>query len=132
MRKSLAILLAVAGLSGTAHAETPEDFGIEIVGMRLAAAGTMLDLRVRVIEPEKAARFTDQAISPELVDAETGVVLIVPAPEKVGSLRQHTRHLRKGQVLISLFTNPGRVVKAGGKVSLRMGELRLDNIPVEG
>lgn len=132
MRKFLAIMLAVTALSGTARAETPADFGIEIVGMRLAAAGTMLDFRVRVVEPEKAARFTDRAVSPELVDSETGVVLIVPAPEKVGSLRQHTRHLRKGQVLTSLFTNPGRVVKAGGKVSLRMGDLHLENIPVEG
>lgn len=132
MRNFLAIVLAVMALSGTARAETPTDFGIEIVALRLAAAGTMLDLRVRVVDPEKAARFTDRALRPELIDRKTGVTLIVPAPEKVGSLRQHTRHLRQGQVLTSMFANPGRIVKAGSAVELRMGALRVDSLPVEG
>ncbi|HYH20202.1 MAG TPA: hypothetical protein VD995_16445 [Azospirillum sp.] len=133
-------LPASAGEAGghAGHAVAPQpaqmeaDWGVELISVRLSAAGTMIDLRVRVTDAERATRYLDRALQPRLIDAASNRVLTVPSAGKVGSLRQTGRHLRNGQVLSDLFANPGRMVKAGGSVSFTLGGLRLDGLRVEG
>jgi hypothetical protein len=114
---------------GTAAA----DPGIAITSVRLSAGGYMLDVRYRITDPDKAARLTSHAAKPYLVDERTGARMLVPSPPKVGALRQLPRRgaATTGRTYFMLFANPGRTVKAGGTVTLVLGDLRAEHLPVQ-
>lgn len=108
------------------------DLGVEIIAVRLSAAGAMLDLRYRVIDPEKAKPLMDDRITVGLVDPRTGAVATVPVDEQVGALRQHGSNIRPGQVLATLFGNPGRMLRKGDIVNLRLGDLEVTGLTIQG
>lgn len=112
--------------------QAEERLGVKIRGVRLSAAGFMLDLRYRVLDAAKAAPLLDRKVQPYLQDG-SGARLGVPASPKVGPLRS-TR--RGGEILMDrdysmLFGNPGRYLKPGSKVTLVVGEQKLENLIVE-
>lgn len=109
-----------------------ERLGVKIRGVRLSAAGFMLDLRYRVLDAAKAAPMLDRKVQPYLLDS-SGARLGVPASPKVGQLRS-TR--RGGEILMDrdysmLFGNPGRYLKQGSKITLVVGEQKIENLTVE-
>lgn len=108
------------------------NLGVEIVAVRLTAAGGMLDLRYRVLDPAKAKPLMDPAVPISLSDPGTGTKLQIPVDEQIGALRQSGSGIRPGQVLANLFSNPGHVVKKGGKINLRLGDLEVVGLTVEG
>ena len=112
--------------------QAEERLGVKIRGVRLSAAGFMLDLRYRVLDAAKAAPLLDRKVQPYLQDSR-GARLGVPASPKVGQLRS-TR--RGGEILMDrdysmLFGNPGRYLKPGSKITLVVGEQKLENLIVE-
>lgn len=111
---------------------TLPELGVEIVAVRLTAAGGMLDLRYRVLDPVKAKPLMDPAVPISLSDPGTGAELRIPVDEQIGALRQSGSRIRPGQVLANLFSNPGHVVKTGGKINLRLGDLEVAGLTVEG
>lgn len=108
------------------------DHGIEIVGVRLSAAGYMLNFRYKVRDAEKATAILDHRKRSFLVDQESGAKLIVPAPAKVGPLRQVAAQPIPGRTYFTLFANPGRFIKAGSKVTVVIGEMELRDLVVGG
>ncbi|HZW24326.1 MAG TPA: hypothetical protein VFF26_02480 [Gallionella sp.] len=90
--------------------------GIRLEGLRLSAAGDMLDFRYRVIDPAKAAPLLDGKIMPYLLDESSGAQLGGPDTATPGSI---------------LFANPGRSVQAGSRMTLMIGDLRIGNLTVE-
>lgn len=121
-------LPAAAATSGEAEAR----YGIAVQGVRLSAAGTMLDFRYTVTDPAKAAVLLGHNVQPVLIDAASGARLAVPSPAKVGALRSVTAQPKAGRSYFTLFANPGRLVKAGREVSVEIGGFRLDGLRVEG
>lgn len=114
-----------------ADAESMEEtWGIQIIGIRLSAAGFMLDFRYRVIDAEKAAPLFDRATKPYLIDQETGAKFAVPNPPKTGPLRTSDPP-QQGRTYWMFFGNPGRYVKAGNKVTVVIGDFRAENLVVE-
>jgi len=107
-----------------------EQWGIKIQGVRLSAAGYMLDFRYRVLDPEKAANLNNRRIKPHLLDEESGAKLIVPSPPKVGPLRTSNRAMADRTYFI-LFANPAKFVKAGKKVTVVIGDFRTGKLTVE-
>lgn len=112
--------------------QTEKRLGVKIRGVRLSAAGFMLDLRYRVLDAAKAAPLLDRKIHPYLEDSN-GARLGVPASPKVGPLRS-TR--RGGEILMDrdysmLFGNPGRYLKPGSRITLVVGEHKIENLVVE-
>lgn len=106
--------------------------GIRTEGLRLSAAGYVLDFRYRVIDPVRAAPLLDRKIRPYLLDEASGAQLGVPDTAKLGQLRTTGRNkVVRDQDYFILFANPGRFVKAGSKMTLVMGDLRLENLTVE-
>lgn len=107
--------------------------GIRMEGLRLSAAGYMLDFRYRVIDPAKAAPLLDRKVRPYLLDKESGAQLAVPDTAKLGQLRTTGRNkvIHGDRDYFILFANPGRFVQAGSKMTLVMGDLRIENITVE-
>lgn len=108
-------------------------WGIEIVRIRVTAAGHMLDFRYRVIDPDKALPILDHKVKPYLIDQKSGAKFEVPKPPKVGSMRQTTRsgEPKANRVYFILFGNLGRLVEAGNKVTVVIGDFRAEDLIVQ-
>jgi len=107
-----------------------EKWGIEIIGIRLTAGEQMLDFRYRVIEPEKASLLLQRQTKSYLIDQATGRQLPVPKT-KLGPLRQTSVKPLPNRIYFILFANPNRSVKLGNKVTLVLGDLKIEDIVVE-
>ena len=104
--------------------------GIEIVSLRLTMRGTLLDFRYRVKDPEKASPLFDRQIKPYLVDQASGAKLEVPV-SKLGALRQTSRNPLVDRTYFMLFGNGNGLVQAGSKVTVVIGDYRIENLTVE-
>lgn len=142
----LTVLSGCASKSGAGYSSGPESMtpaaelaqgaevklGIRMEGLRLSAAGYILDFRYRVVDPEKAALLLDRKIRPYLLDEVSGAQLGVPDTAKLGQLRTTGRNkVAAEQDYFILFANPGRFVQAGNKLTLVMGDMRIENLVVQ-
>jgi len=108
-------------------------WGIEVVAIRLSAAGQMLDFRYRVTDPDKAAPILDPKAKPHVIDQKSGAKLIVPKMAKIGSLRQTSRSgmPETDRVYFILFGNPGAAVRLGDKVTVVVGDFMVKDLTVQ-
>jgi hypothetical protein len=106
-------------------------WGIQVASVRLSGNGNLVDFRYRVLDPDKAAGLADREAKPFLVDQSTGAKLFVPRTPKIGPLRQTAQKLEPGKTHFMLFSNPGKFVKAGSKVTVAVGDFRVENLIVE-
>lgn len=114
------------------ESQSVEDrLGVHIRGIRLSAAGFMLDLRYRILDADKAAFFLDRKFAPYLLDS-AGARLGVASSPKIGQLRSTRRGaIRLDRDYSMLFGNPGRYLQQGSKITLVIGEHKIENITVE-
>lgn len=105
-------------------------WGVEILFVREASAGYMLEFRYKVLDAKKAAPLFVRATKPVLIDAGTGASLQVPTPPTTGALRNSNEPV-EGKTYWMFFANPGNRVKQGQRVSIEIGEFRVDDIIVE-
>jgi len=142
---AIALTLVLGGCAGTAEKQpyyaeagkvetqvgSADALGIEVEGIRLSAAGYMLDFRYRVLDPVKAAPLLDRKIQIYLLDEASGARLAVPSAPKVGSLRTTSRSkIIPGRNYYILFANPGRYLQAGSKVTLVAGDAEINHLTV--
>jgi len=114
-------------------AESPgieEQWGIEITSLRLTANGHMLDYRYRVLDAEKATDLFKRQIKPYLIHQESEKVMAVPETAKLGPLR-NSNIPQEGKIYWMFFGNAGKLVQAGDKVTVVIGEFRVEDIVVE-
>lgn len=107
-----------------------EQWGIEILSIRLTAKGQMLDFRYRIKDPEKAQMITKRQAEPFLIDQATGTKCVVPRT-KLGALRGTAVKPQVDRTYIVLFGNTGLVVKPGSKVTVVIGDFKIENFIVE-
>ena len=127
----LALFLpAIASETGS---NIKKNWGVEIENVRLSAAGYMLDFRYKVIDPDKAAPLQDFKVKPYLIDEASGAKLIVPSPPKVGALRQRVKSGKPipGRTYFIIFSNPGRFVRHDNKVTIVIGDFKVDHLVVK-
>ncbi|RMF42910.1 MAG: hypothetical protein D6751_11295 [Deltaproteobacteria bacterium] len=105
--------------------------GVRVEAIRLVSAGYMVDFRFRVLDSQKAQPLADRRMHPYLVHQKTGAYLGIPAPAKIGSLRQKPRSYYPDRVYFMLFANPGGLVKQGDRVTVVAGDYRFENLVVE-
>ena len=108
---------------------TEKKWGIRPLSIQLTAAGNMLDYRFRVIDPNKAMALMKRGDNVYLIDQASGMRFAVPRT-KVGPLRQTGSKPKAGKVYPILFTNTGMILKQGSKVTLVVGDFRMENIVV--
>lgn len=121
-------------MSGIAPVETANarnQWGVEIESVRLTAAGYMLDFRYRVTDDEKAKGFMGRKVRPHLIDQDSGATVIVPAPGKLGALKQTSSVPVEDKTYFVMFANPGRFIKQGNKVTVVIGDFEACDIMVE-
>jgi len=113
-----------------ALADVVERWGVELRGIRLAAAGYMLDFRYRVVDPQKAAPLFARQTKPVLIHEASGAKLVVPRPPTTGPLRSSNTP-QAGRTYFMFFGNPGRFVKPGERVSVVIGDFKAERLVVE-
>ena len=142
---SIALVLVFISSPATANATTPEKdasapiakpdplaekWGIEVTSIRMSAHNYMVDFRFRVLDAKKADALFERKTKPYLVDQKTGKVLAVPNTAKVGPLRNSNKP-KEGRIYWMFFGNQGKLVMAGSKVSVVIGEFKVENLVVE-
>jgi hypothetical protein len=125
-----------ASVSQAAQPETASleaRYGIKVEGLRLSAAGSMLDFRYRVLDAQKAAPILDGKTQPYLLDEAHGAKLGVPDTPVLGRIRQTARnnniHLDRNYFI--MFGNPGKVLQSGDKVTLLLGQVKITDLTVQ-
>lgn len=106
------------------------DWGVEVLFVREASAGYMLEFRYKVLDPEKAAPLFERQTKPVLTHGESGARLIVPTPAKTGALRNSNTPLADHHYWM-FFANPGKLVKPGDHVTIEIGDFVAANLVVE-
>lgn len=110
-----------------------ESLGIRVNGLVLSSAGYMLDLRYRVLDVAKAASLMDRKIKPYLLVESTGLRIDIPNTPKLGLLRQVPKNsgAEKDREYFIIFANPGHVLQSGDKVSMVVGDVKIENLSVQ-
>jgi hypothetical protein len=150
-RKLLASLLAALVMVQSASAAAPEprsaapgaadwharqglyykrNWGVEVIGVKPVSSGYMLAFRYRVLDPEKAKLLNDRKAKAYLIDEASGIRLAVPALENVGELRSGTAP-EADRNYFMIFGNPGKLVKPGSRISVVVGNFRVDGLVVD-
>lgn len=108
-------------------------YGIQVEGLRLSAAGSMLDLRYRVLDPAKAAPLLNGKIQPYLLDEARSARLGVPDTPVLGRIRQTARNnvIHTDRSYFVMFGNPGKALQSGDKVSLLLGAVKITDLVVQ-
>lgn len=130
--------LAVAGSprDGVTEAEapamprSPANWGVQVLSVRLSAAGHVVDFRYRVTDAEKAASLFERRAKPYLIDHRKGIRLAVQSTGKTGPLRS-TNIPKNGKDYVILFANPVGAVEARDPVSIVIGEFTTPLLVVE-
>lgn len=145
LASALGALWLVSGCAGMAPTNaaigTPEaavhqvqsTYGIRVEGLRLSAAGSMLDFRYRVVDQAKAAPLLNGKIQPYLLDESRGAKLGVPNTPVLGRIRQTARNnkIMEDRTYFVMFGNPGKAVQSGDRVTLLLGEVRITDLTVQ-
>ena len=105
-------------------------WGVDSFSVKSVESGEIIRFSYRVLDPAKAKVLNDKKVEPSLVDPQAGVSLVVPAMEKVGKLRQMSTP-EAGKSYWMAFSNKGRKVKPGHRVSVVIGAFRADNLDVQ-
>ncbi|MFB3903560.1 MAG: hypothetical protein ACE15E_08910 [Acidobacteriota bacterium] len=127
------VILCLASLQTQAsdqQTELRDRWGIEVVSLRLTANSHMLDFRYRVLDKEKAAPLFDRDKKPYLIHENTGKSLTVPAPAKIGPLR-NSDPPKQDRIYWMFFGNAGKLIKKGDFVTVVIGDFRAEKLLVE-
>jgi hypothetical protein len=111
------------------QSQPEEDWGIKVESARLSAGGYMVDFRFRVLDAAKAAQLFDRKVMPQMIDQATGAKFIVPTPPKVGQLRSGG-NIKEGKIYFIFFANPAKYVKSGNKITVAVGDFKVQDIVV--
>ena len=128
-----AVVLLQACSKGSEHSieKAREKWGVEDFKVRHTSDGYMLDLRYRVIDSKKAEPLFDRALRPFIIEEASGETYGVPASPKIGFLRQAPKHIKENKVYFLFIANPAKRIKKGSKITLVIGDFRVEHLLVE-
>jgi hypothetical protein len=106
-------------------------WGLRVVGIRRTAADYMLDFRFHVVDKDKLGEIMDRKVRPVLEVEGRNIKLNVPVTSKLGSLRQSPKFAKANKTYFMLFANPGKAVKKGDKVTIRIGKFKVEHLEVQ-
>ncbi|MDX6358180.1 MAG: hypothetical protein QOH37_1234 [Nocardioidaceae bacterium] len=101
--------------------------GVDINLIAVTAAGGLIELRMQVTDPDKAAAVIhDDQDRPVLVSEETGQTLTMASPP-----HQHGALLLGGQYFF-LLANAHNALHAGSEVTVVIDDSRIEHVEVQG
>jgi hypothetical protein len=105
-------------------------WGVDSLAVKWTESGEIIRFTYRALDPGKAKPLNDKKSEPSLIDPRAGVSLVVPSLEQVGQLRQ-SADPEEGKSYWMAFSNKGRLVKRGDRVSVVIGQFRADGLVVD-
>ena len=105
-------------------------WGVDSLSVKSTEQGEIIRFAYRVLDADRAQALNDKKAEPALIDQRAGVKLVVPQLEKVGKLRQTPTPVA-GKSYWMAFSNKGRLVKRGDRVTVVIGRFRADGLVVE-
>jgi hypothetical protein len=105
-------------------------WGIDSLSVKSVESGEMIRFSYRVSDPEKAKVLNDKKAEPFLADPQARVKLVIPTLEKVGQLRQSSTP-EAGKSYWMAFSNKGRFVKPGDRVTVMIGQFRANGLVIK-
>jgi hypothetical protein len=109
-----------------------EQWGVKLISLNLTSAGFMMDFRFRVLDTSKALTLFDHRIKPYVVAERSNIKLPVPMAAKVGAMRPTNRgkNIKADKNYYMIFANPDRHVKSGEKVTVIIGDFKVEHLTV--
>ena len=111
--------------------EIEDKYGIRVLSIRLSAANYMLDFRYHVSDVEKAEAILTRKIKPHVIIEDSGRKLVVPVYAKLCTLRPSPKYIETKKKYFAFFANPEGAVKSGDKVTVVMGEAKIEHLVVQ-
>ena len=105
-------------------------WGVDSLSAKSVESGELIKFAYRVLDPDKAKALNDKSNEPAMYDPAVRAKLVVPSLEKVGQLRQASTP-EAGKIYWMAFSNPGRVVKRGDRVTVVIGPFHIEGLVVE-
>jgi hypothetical protein len=105
-------------------------WGVDSLNAKAVESGELIKFTYRVIDPQKSKTLNDKTIQPVLYDPAIRAKLVIPSLEKVGQLRQ-AQTPEAGKTYWMAFSNPGRVVKRGDRVTVVIGDFHIEGLVVQ-
>ena len=106
------------------------NWGVDSLSVKWTESGEVIRFAYRVLDADKAKTLNDKKFEPSLIDPRAGVKLVIPELEKVGKLRQ-TGTPEDGKAYWMAFSNKGRLVKRGDRVTVVIGSFHADGLVVD-
>lgn len=105
-------------------AELEEQYGIRVTLIAVTAAGGIVDLRIKVLDAEKADK---------LLGNHENMPTLIPdgSKRRLGTTGNHRMKLFSGKVYYMLYGNAQGVIQPGTPVSVAFGNLILPPIPAK-
>lgn len=100
-------------------------YGIRIAQVALIAADGLVDLTYVVTDPDKATLMAESLDKLPVIVARDGTIL-----DQRGSGHRHGQNLQAGQTHFLLYTNTKSALRPGDRVTVRVGDLELKQVPV--
>ncbi len=105
-------------------AELESEYGLRVRLIGVTAAGGMVDVRFKVMDPLKAEKILrDPEMLPRLI---VGKTVLQTTPPDLDSIK-----LEQGGIVFMLFPNSGGAVQPGAPVTIAFGNLRLEAISAQ-
>jgi hypothetical protein len=118
------------GMPASARDYYVTTWGVDQLSVKLAESGQLVRFSYRVMDATKASALNEKTASPALLDEKAHAVLQIPTMEKVGQLRQ-SGPPENGKSYWMVFSNKGNLVKPGHRVSVVVGQVRVDGLVVQ-
>jgi hypothetical protein len=99
--------------------------GVKITQVAVTGDGGLVDLRFKVVEPERANAVHDPTTPPAVVDEESGLVV-----HELFMDHSHNGPYKAGVTYYLVFVNPGNWVHHGSRVSVMLGDAQVEHVPV--
>jgi hypothetical protein len=100
-------------------------WGIRFTNVVLTGDDGIVDVRFQVIDPDKAIGLLDEENFPVLIDEASGQTL-----SKTAGHGGHTKGFKAGRTTYLLYENTGRLLRPGSRVTIRIGDVALENVLV--
>lgn len=102
-------------------------YGIKVDLIGVTASGGLIEFRYQVVDPDKADRMIhDLKLRPIIVVEDTGATLVISTPHV------HGANFQLGGTYFFLLANARNAIHHGSRVTLVMGDARVEHIVAQG
>jgi hypothetical protein len=99
--------------------------GVKITVVAVTGDGGLVDLRFKVIDPDRANTLHDPRTPPAVVDERSGLVV-----HELFMDHSHSGPYQAGVTYYLVFNNPGNWIQRGSRVRVLLGDAQVEHVPV--